>query len=398
MPKRYNNLFEQICTLDNLQIADKKAQKGKHNCGITKHRKHEEQDLLELLENLKNQAYKTSEYSTFKIYEPKERVIYRLPFYPDRILHHAIMNVMEDIWVKVFIENTYSCIKGRGIHKLVKDLTKVLKENPNKTTYCLKLDIRKFYPSIDHDILKIILRKKIKDRKLLNLLDSIIDSAQGVPIGNYLSQFFANLYLAYFDHWLKEEVKCKYYFRYADDIVILSDSKDFLRKVMILIKIYLKHVLNLQIKPNYQIYPVDIRGIDFVGYKFYHTHVLLRKSIKIRIHRLLNRYNKNNIDRNQLCKKLTSYFGWLKHCNSKNLLSSIQNDVGLHYSNWNGRESKISRFYNKNLCIIEVIEYSSYFKVHFIYRNHSYSVKSKDRTLFNELIKYRTSINYKIWK
>lgn len=113
------------------------------------------------------------------------------------------------------------------------------------------MDIRKFYPSVNHDILKAIIRKKIKDNDLLWLLDEIIDSADGVPIGNYLSQFFANLYMAYFDHWVKEELKAKYYYRYADDIVLLSDSKDQLRNWLLAIKVYLTSMLKLKLKDNY---------------------------------------------------------------------------------------------------------------------------------------------------
>lgn len=113
------------------------------------------------------------------------------------------------------------------------------------------MDIRKFYPSVNHDILKAIIRKKIKDDDLLWLLDEIIDSADGVPIGNYLSQFFANLYMAYFDHWVKEELKVKYYYRYADDIVLLSNSKDQLRNWLLAIKVYLTNMLKLKLKDNY---------------------------------------------------------------------------------------------------------------------------------------------------
>ena len=126
---------------------------------------------------------------------------------------------MEPIWVSLFTEDTYSCIKNRGIHKAAAKVKKALKEDPEHTTYCLKMDVVKFYPSIEHDVLKMILRKKIKDQDLLWLLDLIIDSADGVPIGNYLSQYFANIVLAYFDHWLKEVKGVKYYFWYADDMV-----------------------------------------------------------------------------------------------------------------------------------------------------------------------------------
>lgn len=140
------------------------------------------------------------------------------------------MNILEPIWLSIFTKDTYSCIKNRGIHKLVNNLKKALKSDPEGTKYCLKLDIKKFYPSINHDILKQIIRYKIKDEELLQLLDEIIDSAEGVPIGNYLSQFFANLYLAYFDHWIKEILKVIYYFRYCDDITILGSSKEELHE------------------------------------------------------------------------------------------------------------------------------------------------------------------------
>lgn len=302
---------------------------------------------------------------------------------------------MEPIWVNIFIKNTYSCIKERGIHKLVKDLKKAL-NTKEETKYCLKLDIRKFYPSINHDILLRIIKRKIKDKKLLQLLSEIIYSAEGVPIGNYLSQFFANLYLAYFDHWVKEELQCKYYFRYADDIVILSNNKQFLRNVLLVIKLYLKHELKLSIKPNYQIFPIDSRGLDFIGYKFYHTHILLRKSIKLRIFKLINLYKNKKISRKDLKNKMSSYFGWLKYCNSKNLLRKIQKLTGFKYSNWNGQETNISRFYNKYVRIYSVINYSQYFKIHLTYNRIPFIVKSNNKQLWYSIHKYKFPINFKI--
>lgn len=277
--KRVNNLFDKIVDYDNLYLAYIKAKRNKSR---RKEVRVFEQDTEQLLKKLQQQlidgTYRTSEYKTFTIYEPKERIIFKLPFYPDRIVHHAIMNILEPIWVSIFISHTYSCIKGRGIHAAVKDIKRDLKD-VESTKYCLKLDIKKFYPSIDHDVLKQIVRKKIKDVKLLRLLDSIIDSTNGVPIGNYLSQFFANLTLAYFDHWLKEVKQVKYYYRYADDIVILSNSKEELKTLFNDIQVYLKS-LKLDIKPNYQIFPLDSRGLSFVGYVFFHTHIKIRKSIK----------------------------------------------------------------------------------------------------------------------
>lgn len=380
--KRYNNLFEQICDIENIKLADQKARKHKtNNYGVKIHDQHKEEDYEKLIKQLKTGAYKTSQYSTFKVYEPKERLIFRLPYYPDRILHHAIMNILEPIWVKIFTKNTYACIKGRGIHKLVKDLKNDLKENTDKTKYCLKLDISKFYPSIKHDVLKQIIRRKIKDYKLLNLLDSIIDSADGVPIGNYLSQFFANLYLAYFDHWLVEEVKVKFYYRYSDDIVILSDNKEALRKYLILIKLYLKNVLQLSIKGNYQIFPIDYRGIDFVGYKMYHTHTLIRKSIKYKLFRLINNYNQNKFTFTQLLHRIQSYLGWLKYCNSKHLLQKIQNITGIARCNWNGIDTIISNFYNRHIIVYRISIYNKYYKIHFLYKNIPYTIKTTSKRL-----------------
>ena len=247
--KRLSNLYEQIISLDNLRLADEKARKGKlRSYGVKRHDKNREANILALHESLKNKTFVNSKYEVFIIKDPKERLIYRLPYYPDRILHHAIMNILEPIWVSLFTEDTYSCIKDRGIHKAAAKVKKALKEDPEHTTYCLKMDIVKFYPSIDHDILKTILRKKIKDKDLLWLLDVIIDSADGVPIGNYLSQYFANIYLAYFDHWIKEVKKVRYYFRYADDIVILGDDPKQLHKLRIEIEEYLHDNLKLSLR------------------------------------------------------------------------------------------------------------------------------------------------------
>ena len=319
--KRLNNIYEKIISIENLMLADQKAQKGKSKqYGVVLHNKNQEENILKLHEMLKNKTYKTSEYKVFKVFEPKERDVYQLPFYPDRICHHAVMNVLEPIFVAVFTADSYSCIKGRGIHKASTNLRKAL-QNKEETTYCLKLDIKKFYPNIDHDILKALLRRKFKDEDLLWLLDEIIDSAPGLPIGNYLSQYLANFYLTYFDHWIKEDLGVKYYFRYADDIVILHKNKVYLNHILKTIENYFKKHLKLEVKQNWQIFPIEKRGIDFVGYVHFHTHILLRKSIKKRFARMLKRNpNKASID---------SYTGWTKHCNSKNLMKKLNPNVQL---------------------------------------------------------------------
>lgn len=324
--KRIRNIFDEVISLENLRLADEKARKGKlKSYGVRVHDKNREANLLALHESLKNGTFKTSKYHIFTIYEPKERLIYRLPYYPDRILHHAIMNVLEPIWVSVFNKNTYSCIKNRGIHKCAKDVKQALKQDPDGTRYCLKIDVRKFYPSIDHELLKGVVRRKIKDGSLLALLDEIIDSVDGVPIGNYLSQYFANLFLAYFDHWLKEKKRVKYYWRYADDIVILAPNKDFLHGLLHEIRVYLRDNLNLAVKRNYQVFPVDSRGIDFLGYVFYHSHTLLRKSIKQKLCRRVAKLNKRKIvpTKETYKQQICSWWGWCKHCDSINLVNKL---------------------------------------------------------------------------
>lgn len=316
--KRIGNLYEKIISVENLQLADSIARKGKSKQpGVIQHDKNHEANISKLHEMLKNKTYRTSEYTTFTVFEPKERLIFRLPYFPDRITHHAVMNIMEPIFVSIFTADTYSCIKGKGIHAASNAVKSALKDSKN-TKYCLKLDIRKYYPSIDHDILKQLLRKKIKDNDLLWLLDEIIDSTDGLPIGNYLSQYFANFYLTYFDHWIKEEKRVKYYFRYADDLVILSSSKPYLHRLLSDIRQYLKQNLKLEVKSNYQIFPVDARGIDFVGYVFFHSHTLLRKSIKQNFARMLKKHRND--------QSIASYKGWAIHCNSKNLLKKLLNE------------------------------------------------------------------------
>lgn len=313
--KRKGNLYGKICSIENLRLADARARKGKKNqYGIKVFDKDSESNLLLLNESLINKSFKTSPYTTFKVYEPKEREVFRLPYYPDRIVHHAIMIHLEQLFVSTFTADTYSCIKKRGIHAAARSVKKALTDKES-TQYCLKMDIKKFYPNIDHAILKELLRKKIKDQELLWLLDEIIDSAAGLPIGNYLSQYFANFYLTYFDHWLKGTKGVKYYFRYADDIIILHSDKPYLHRMLSEIKNYLTNQLKLTVKDNYQIFPVESRGIDFVGYKFYHTHTLLRKSIKQRFARMLAT-QKNDAS-------IASYLGWAKHADTKTLIKKL---------------------------------------------------------------------------
>jgi len=314
--KRVGNLYSKIVSRENIELAYINAKKRKSHYNDVKMIDKDSVKYLDQIEKmLLEKTYRTSPYIVIKRNDyGKERIIHKLPFFPDRIVHHAICQVLSPIWYKGYIRDTYACIKGRGIHDGVKRIKKALKDVAG-TKYCLKLDIRKYYPSIDHDTLIQILQRKIKCNDTMDLLEKIIRSTNGVPIGNYVSQHFANVYLSGVDHYAKEQLRLKYYFRYADDIVILSDSKEHLRSIFPLLGRQLAS-LKLQIKDNWQIFPVSSRGIDFLGYRFYHTHTLLRKSIK---QKMLRKIKRLAMFPAILKKTMASYWGWMKWCNSYNL-------------------------------------------------------------------------------
>jgi len=159
--KRVNNIYDKIISIDNLKKADKIARKGKIKSREIKiHDQKKGCNYIALFNTLNNESFKNSKYETFKIYEPKEREIFKLPYYPDRILHHSIMNILEGIFYKTYTKNTYGCIKGRGVHMGLNQIKKDLKNNPKETKYCLKFDIKKYYPLVNQEILKNKLRKK----------------------------------------------------------------------------------------------------------------------------------------------------------------------------------------------------------------------------------------------
>lgn len=309
-------------------LADEKARKGKANTyGVRVHDRNREANIQALHDVLKRCDYKTSKYTTFVIYEPKERVIFRLPYYPDRILHHAVMNILEPIWVSTFIADTCSCVKGRGIGQARKRMQRFM-QDAEGTRYCLKTDIRKFYPTIKHDVLKAIVRRKIKDARLLKLLDEVIDSADGLPIGNYMSQYLSNLYLTYLDHKIKEERRIKYYIRYADDMVFMSSDKAELADTLEWLKKELVS-LGVELKGNEQIFPIADnrygkgRGVDFVGFVFYHHQTLIRKSIKKAFARKCAYLNKKGIHGKPYKMAVASWLGWAKYSDSYNLLNNL---------------------------------------------------------------------------
>lgn len=360
--KRYGNLYEQICSMDNLQKAHQNARKGK---GWYEEVKAVDADtegyLKRLQEMLVNHTYKTSAYEKFiKRENNKEREIFKLPYFPDRICQWAILQVIEPYLLRHFIKNTYSAIPNRGIHAALHDVKEAMQKDVPNCQYCLKLDVRKYYPSINHDILKAKFRRMFKDAELLWLLDEIIDSIctakiedmrdiwlldedidseTGIPIGNYLSQYCGNFYLSSFDHWLKEVKRVKYEFRYMDDIVIFGSSKEELHTLRKEIAEYFRSELKLTMKGNWQVFPSYVRGVDFVGYRMFLNYTLLRKSSCIKFKRKMVQIRKKTesgqlMNYSEWCS-VNSYKGWLKHCDSYRLqqkyLVPIQSDADRYY-------------------------------------------------------------------
>ena len=341
--KRYGYIYEKIYDIENLKEAHKRARKDKlYYKEVKMVDENLDYYLNEIHDMLKNETYTLSEsnYSVSVIQDgPKERELWKLKYYPHRIIQWAIMLQLEPIFNEVFTSSVYASIPGKGIHGVVKKIEKDLKDDKN-TVYCAKGDVKKFYQNINHNILKKMLRKKIKDKKLLRLLDIIINSHGkiGIPIGSYLSQYLANFYLAYFDHWVLSQKEVKYYYRYMDDIVILGSNKEGLHKVVNDIKIYLNEELKVTLKENYQVFPVKTRGIDFCGYRFFKTRTILRKSTYIKMRAKMSQINKkwnsgNMINYNEW-SSINSYYGWtkwLKNCKLQEKYVNINIDAMNHY-------------------------------------------------------------------
>jgi retron-type reverse transcriptase len=307
--KRHGNLFDKVVSKDNIKLAIYKAAKGKSN-------QLEVKNVLSRIDHVVNDINlqlisETYLQGPYKIFEKqcgsKKRIIYKSSFYPDRIVHHCLINVLEPIWMKQVIRTTYGSIPKRGIHDAVKKIKQDLSDVKG-TTYCLKLDFTKFYQSINHDSMKLALRRKIKDKRLLRLLDDNIDSACGIALGSYTSQWLGNIMLDELDHYLKEVIRVKYYYRYCDDIVMLSDSKEKLWDYLNVVREYAKKY-KLQIKTNYQVFPIDKRGLDFLGYRFFHGYTLVRK-------RIVKKFKKMIKDNNHNSHAVASYMGWFKYANT----------------------------------------------------------------------------------
>lgn len=380
------DLFNSICSMDNLYRAYQNAKSGK---GWYKEVKQIEKRpfyyLAGLQYMLKNHLFKTSEYEIFILNEgKKKRDVYKLPFFPDRIAQWAILQVIEPFLVANMTADTYSAIPGKGIQPIVNDLrgyykTKrvdgkkksvwvpsILLTDEENTRYCYKIDLHHYYQSINHEVLKQKFRKVFKDPELLWLLDEIADSINtateedlielslsgeievnpntGIPIGNYMSQYSGNFYLSSFDHWVKEELHVKHYYRYMDDVVIFASSKEELHEIHRKVTAYTRDYLHLNIKGNYQIFPTKVRGVDFVGYRFFGEYTLLRKSTAINFKRKMRACRKkmeNNISPtySEWCS-FNSYKGWLGNCDSYRLFKKYMEPLIEYMQNYYEREVK----------------------------------------------------------
>lgn len=318
--KRKGNFYNKIVDKNNIYQAILKASKGKKNrTNVIRIVDNIYVYVDKLHEMLKNKSFIASPYQEMRIQDgarKKERIIYKPAFYPDQCVHWSLMLQIEDILKRGMYEYCCASIKNRGILYGARYLKRILVRDRKNTKYCLKLDIKKFYPSVDKELLKRKFRKVIKDGDVLDLIFQIIDShPKGLPIGNYTSQWFANFYLQDLDHYIKEELKVKYYLRYMDDMALFGRNKKELHKIKNSIEQYLKNE-GLQLKENWQLFKVDSRPVDFLGYRFYRGYTTLRRTNFLRIKRRIKKISKKRKLTFKDASAVISYTGWLKHCDS----------------------------------------------------------------------------------
>lgn len=350
--KRLGGVWSRVVAFDNLWMAWRKARKGKRNRAPVLHFALDlEEHLLRLQAELVAGTYRPGTYRQFTLYERKPRVISAAPF-RDRVVHHAVMNVIETPLDRRFISHSYACRVGKGTHAAVDRYQHWAQRWP----YVLKLDVRRYFPSIDHALLKGELRRYLKDCRVLKLLDTIIDHSPpsdeprlvylpgddlftplerrtGIPIGNLTSQFFANLYLNRFDHWVKGTLGVKAYLRYVDDCVLLSDDKDQLVEWRDAITDYLLRENRLLLHPDKgQIMPVA-SGINLLGYQVWPRRRRLANQngyrFRRRLRRLLAQYQSGQIEYQRLEASVQAWIGHAMHANTRGLRRELLS--GLHW-------------------------------------------------------------------
>ncbi len=331
--RRYGNLFEKVVSFENLLAAAKKAFRGKKDkARVARFYFDMETELLRIQEELLTGIYKPRPLRIFQIREPKVREIGASDF-RDRVVHHALCNIIEPILERSFIHHSYACRTGKGTHSAVKQAQIFSR----RYSYYLKCDIKKYFASIDHDILKESLARKFKDKKLIWLLNTIIDSAQsdqpgkGVPIGSLTSQHFANLYLDRLDHYIKDSLRVKGYLRYMDDFILFGDEKAELHLLHSSIRAFLRDELELELKEKATIIaPVD-EGVPFLGFRIYLNLVRLKHENKKRaLNTLKSRstaFKAGKISEEKYSQSLMSITEHLKIGNTYNLRKDIFNKM-----------------------------------------------------------------------
>lgn len=345
--KRVGYIYEKICDLENIKTAIMKSSLGKRN---HKHVKRVLDNIDEYADKVRkllfNQEYVPSPYIIKTIQDgssQKIREIYKPNYFPDQIIHWALMLQIQPIIMRGMYRYTCGSVPGRGTSDGQKTLRKWLDNDIKNTKYCLKMDISKFYPSVDNELLKGMFRRKIKDKRCLWLIDTIIDSNQGLPIGNYTSQWFSNFFLEGLDHFIKEELGVKYYIRYVDDLVLLGANKKKLHRARIAIAEYLNEI-NLRMKGNWQVFRANSRPIDFLGFKFYRDRTTLRKRNALRIRRRIRKISKkDSLNYRDACA-IISYWGWIKRSDSYR----FYNDYVKHFVSISSARKVVSRYARNN--------------------------------------------------
>lgn len=332
MPKTMRNVYDTALTFENLLFAHKKARRGKREkYNVAKFDLTFENEIIDLEKELKYGTYRHGGYNTFKIYQPKERDI-KASSYRDRVVHQwYVEQFIKPYFIPQFINTTYACIEGRGMHKSSKDLQLGMRAmtSKNEEYYIIKIDVAKYFQNINKNILWTILKKKIKDKKVLWITKKILSSTEGtygLPIGNYTSQMFANIYLNEVDQYCKHKLKCKYYYRYMDDIVTLVDNREEARKLLGLIQGFLYEKLELKTNSKTKIFK-NIQGVNFCGYKINPYRLKIRHTSKIRMKKKLKTFTRllkeDKVTLPEIQKSIAGWLGYVKHADSYNLRKSM---------------------------------------------------------------------------
>ena len=325
MKKQFLKIYDDIISIENLLSAWQEFLSGKKKKSDVQNFQYHLMDTIILLhDELANGSYEHSGYESFHITDPKPRHIHKASV-KDRLLHHAIYRQLYPFFDKTFISDSFSCRLNKGTHKALKKFQEMggaVSKNNTKTVWVLKCDIKKFFATIDHKILKSILEKHIVDNDILWLLGQIIDSFNtenkisiGLPLGNVTSQLLINVYMNEFDQFVKRRLKIKYYVRYADDFVVLHRDKRYLENLILKISQYFEKQLKLFLHPDKVFIKTLASGVDFLGWVHFPHHRILRTATKRRMFRRLKQKHTK--------ETLASYLGMLKHGNARNLAKSV---------------------------------------------------------------------------